>query len=165
MANSLQRTDKEIAELYQRHVKTVYRVCFAYMKNAADADDLMQETFVKLMRQEPRFESAAHEKAWLIRTATNLCKDGLKHWWHKREKLEDFEHLQSGQPPETDTTFDVITGLPDKYKTVIYMYYYEGYSTLEIARALSKPQNTVLSHLREARIILKNKLEGDANHG
>jgi len=165
VAKSLRRTDKEIAELYQHHVKTVYRVCFAYMKNAADADDMVHDTFVQFIRRGPVFESAEHEKAWLIRTSTNLCKNSLKHWWRKRGKIEDFENLPSEGSFEIDETFAVIMGLPDRYKTVIYMYYYEGYSTPEIARALQKPQNTILVHLHEARKILKNKLGGDSDEG
>ncbi|MBO5987690.1 MAG: RNA polymerase sigma factor, partial [Lachnospiraceae bacterium] len=62
------RTEEEITEIYERHMKTVYRVCFAYMKNAAETEDAVQETFFRLIRKDPRFESAEHEKAWLIRT-------------------------------------------------------------------------------------------------
>jgi len=164
MAKSLRRTDKEIAELYERHVETVYRVCFAYMKNAADADDMMQDAFVNLIKRDCVFVSADHERAWLIRTASNLCKNSLRHWWRKRENLEDFAGLQFKQPSEVDETFEVIMSPPDKYKTVIYMHYYEGYTSAEIARALSKPQNTILGHLREARTILKNKLGEDSDH-
>lgn len=74
MSKSLLRTDKEIAEIYKRHSKTVYRVCFAYMKNPADTEDAVQDTFFQLIKSGPAFESEEHEKAWLIRTATNICK-------------------------------------------------------------------------------------------
>ena len=73
MSKSLLRTDKEIAEIYKRHSKTVYRVCFAYMKNPADTEDAVQDTFFQLIKSGPAFESEEHEKAWLIRTATNIC--------------------------------------------------------------------------------------------
>ncbi|MCL2677865.1 MAG: RNA polymerase sigma factor [Clostridiales bacterium] len=163
MAKSLQRTDKEIAELYQRHVKTVYRVCFAYMKNRDDADDMVHDTFVKLIRQGCAFAHEEHEKAWLIRTASNLCKDNLRHWWRKREKFEDCAALPGKDSFEITETFQVIMGLPERYKTVIYMYYYEGYSGQEIAQALSKPLSTIYNHLHEAKTILRNKLGGDSN--
>jgi len=162
-AKSLQRTDKEIAALYERHVKTVFLVCFAHMKNTADADDMMQETFLRLIAGGRAFNDAEHEKAWLIRTAANLCKNSLRHWWHKREKLEDHETLLSKEPFQIDETLEVIMGLPDRYKTAIYMYYYEGYSSVEIARALSKPQSTIRNYLCEARELLKSRLGGVFN--
>lgn len=83
MSKSLLRTDKEIAEIYKRHSKTVYRVCFAYMKNPADTEDAVQDTFFQLIKSGPAFESEEHEKAWLIRTATNICKNVLRHWWRR----------------------------------------------------------------------------------
>jgi len=120
MAKSLQRTDKELAGLYERHVQTVYRVCFAYMKNADDAQDMLQETFVKLMKQSLVFNESEHEKAWLIRTAANLCKDSLKHWWRKRESLRDpgnlqFMNWQSERLFKASETLAVIMGLPSSY--------------------------------------------------
>lgn len=93
MSKSLLRTDKEIAEIYKRHSKTVYRVCFAYMKNPADTEDAVQDTFFQLIKSGPAFESEEHEKAWLIRTATNICKNVLRHWWRRHEIIEDFYNL------------------------------------------------------------------------
>ncbi|MCL2678577.1 MAG: RNA polymerase sigma factor, partial [Clostridiales bacterium] len=154
------RTDKEIAGLYERHVQTVYRVCFAHMGNADDAYDMTHDTFVKLINRGRDFNETEHEKAWLIRTASNLCKDSLWHWWRKREKLEDFEHLQWKEPAPPDETLEVIKSLPERYKTVVIMFYYEGYSSAEIAQALSKPRSTILNHLHEAREILRNQLRG-----
>ena len=75
MAKSLLRTDREIAEIYERHKKTVFRVCFAYMKNTADTEDAVQDTFFQLIKTGKPFESEEHEKAWLIRTATNICRN------------------------------------------------------------------------------------------
>ncbi|MCQ1528321.1 RNA polymerase sigma factor [Lutispora saccharofermentans] len=89
MAKSLLRTNNEVAEIYRRHVNTVYWVCFTYMKNPADTEDAVSETFLNLMKSGSAFESEEHEKSWLIRTATNVCKNLLKHWWRKNENLED----------------------------------------------------------------------------
>ena len=161
MAKPLLRTDKEIAEIYKRHMKTVYRVCFAYMKNPFDTEDAVQDTFYKMIRFEPTFESEEHEKAWLIRTATNICKNNVKHWFRKRADLADYETLLSAENIEIDDTFEVVMGLPDKYKTVVYLYYYEGYTTPEISSILKKPQSTVRNYLYEARGILKKRLGGD----
>ena len=163
MANSLLRTDKEIAELYERHKETIYRVCFAYMKNVMDTEDVIQDTFYKLIMSGAVFENAEHEKAWLIRTAINLCKNALRHWWRKRENIEDYEHLQSNNAFEIDDTFSVVLGLPDKYKAVIYLYYYEGYDSVEISNILEKPQSTIRYYLAGARKILREKLRGEFN--
>ncbi len=163
MAKSLLRTDKEIAEIYSRQVKTVYRVCFAYMKNAADTEDAVSDTFMKMIRSGGGFESEEHEKAWLIRTASNVCKDMLKSWWRKREKLEDYEQRQGSGPVEVDETLQAVMALPEKYKTVVYLYYYEGYNSVEISKILLKPQSTIRNYLCEARNILRERLGSDFN--
>ena len=158
MPRSLLRTDKEIAEIYERHSKTVYRVCFAYMKNPLDTEDAVQETFIRLITKNPRLESEEHEKAWLIMTAANICKDELKHWWRKHENIDDHLDLQAEDMPQTDDVFQAVMQLPNKYKTVIYLYYYEGYNSVEIAKILKKPKSTIRNHLHEARNLLKERL-------
>ena len=105
MSNSLLRTDKEIAEIYMRHCKTVYRVCFAFMKDPADTEDAVQDTFFRLIKSGPAFENEEHEKAWLIRTASNICKNMLRHWWRRRENIDDFHDLQSPKEMETDDVY------------------------------------------------------------
>lgn len=161
MTKSLSRTDKEIAEIYSRHIKTIYRVCFAYMRNSADTEDAVQDTFVKMIRSGASFESEEHEKAWLIRTASNVCKDILKAWWRRRENLEDYEQLYSTGGIEVDDTLKAVMALPDKYKTVVYLYYYEGYTSVEIAEILRKSQSTIRNYLHEARKVLREQLGSD----
>ncbi len=163
MTKSLLRTNKEIAEVYKRQMKTVYRVCFAYMKNPPDTEDAVQDTFYKMIKSGLAFESEEHEKAWLIRTATNVCKNNVKHWFRKHMDLVNYENLLSMEHIEIDDIFEVVMGLPDKYKTVVYLYYYEGYKTPEISNILHKPQSTIRNYLYEARGILKEKLGGDFN--
>lgn len=165
MASSL-RADEEITEIYYRHVDTVYRICFSYMKNAADTEDMVQETFLKLMTHGQQFQSVNHEKAWLIVTAANTCKDELRRW--KRR----LEHLNSQTAPEHitldphDTMLDAILALPAKYKDVVYLHYYEGYLTAEIASMLHRPESTVRNQLSRARKMLKKAhgIGGDDNH-
>ena len=161
MANSLQRTSKEIAEIYERHKDMVYRICFAYMKNISDTEDAVQDSFCNLIKAGAVFSSAEHEKAWLIRAAVNVCKNKLRHWWRKRENLEDHTNLQTNNDFEVDETFGIVMGLPDKYKTVIYLYYYEGYDSVEISEILQKPQSTIRYYLSKARNILHEKLGGE----
>ena len=155
------RTEEELADLYLRHSRTVYRVCFAYLKNPADTEDAVQDTFFQLIRYGPVLESAEHEKAWLIRTATNVCKNMLRHWWRRRESIEDHPDLPGEENFETDDVLRAVLALPEKYKTVVYLRYYEGYTGAEIAEILKKPQSTVRNHLHEARAILRERLGDD----
>lgn len=158
MSGSLLRTDKEIEDIYARHGRTVYRVCYAFFKNPADTEDAVQDTFLRLIRKGPSFESEEHEKAWLIRTATNICINSLKHWWRKREDIDDIADVPTDEAPYTGEVFRAVADLPEKYKTVVYLYYYEGYTGPEIAEMLKKPQSTVRNHLHEARALLKERL-------
>ena len=109
------------------------------------------------------FESEEHEKAWLIRTATNVCKNIVKHWFRKRVDLSDYDNLLSTENIEIDDTFEVVMSLPDKYKAVVYLYYYEGYNSVEIAKNLGKPQSTIRNYLHEARKVLRERIGGDLN--
>ena len=158
---ALQRTGKQITEIYNRQLDTVYRICFSFMKNTADTEDMVQETFLRLIRSGIVFQSEEHEKAWLIVTASNLCKDNLKKWWRKTENIDD-PGLALKQPPfEIDHVLAAVLKLPADQKTAVYMYYYEGYSTADIAAYLRCPQATVRSRLSRARRTLKMKLGGD----
>ena len=157
----LQRTGKEITEIYNRQVDTVYRICFSFMKNTADAEDMVQETFLRLISGNVVFQSEEHEKAWLIVTASNLCRDTLKNWWRKTADIDD-PTLELKQPPfEIDHVLEAILNLPPDQKCAVYMYYYEGYSTADIAGYLRCPHATVRSRLSRARKTLKTKLGGD----
>ena len=163
MGKSLLRTDNEITEIYERQKNTIYRVCFSFLKNKADTEDAVQETFFRLITKSHAFESVDHEKAWLIRTATNVCKDTLRNWWRKRENLDDYENIHSYETVENDNVIDAIMNLREKYKTVVYLYYYEGYNSVEIAKILNKPQSTIRNYLHEARNILREKIGGEIN--
>ncbi len=151
-------TEEEITEIYNRNKLTVYRVCFAYMKNTADTEDAVSDTFINMIKANPCFKSEEHEKAWLIRTAINVCKNVLRHWW--RSKRADLNEAMDAEAPplEMDEVLCAVRELPDKYKSVVYMYYYEGYSTVDIAKMLIRPQSTIRNYLSEARKLLKEKL-------
>ena len=152
---------QNIGEIYERTVSMIYRVVFSYMKNAPDTDDIVSEVFLRLLKTKICFQNTEHEKAWLLRTAINLCKDNLKHWRRKNENIDDYENLESKNPFEIDETLKIVMNLPERYKDAIYLYYYEGYSTEETARILKKPQSTVRNHLHEARKLLKEVLENE----
>ncbi len=163
MKETLRRTDKEITEIYMRHRQTVYRVCYAYMKNPADTEDAVQDTFVQMIRKGPVFENEEHEKAWLIRTAENVCRNVLRNWWRRYEDIDDHYDLQSPDHSEADSLMQAVMALPDKYKTVVYLYYYEGYSSAEIAGMLGRPQSTIRNYMTEARRLLKERSGEDFN--
>lgn len=154
-------TQERITEAYYRHVASVYRVCYSFMKNKPEAEDMVQETFLRLLTSGQTFENNRHEKAWLIVTASNLCKDTLKKWWRKHEDLDDYANILPAADPKEDTVVEAVLNLPPKYKTVVYLYYYEGYATAEIARYLKSPEATVRSRLSRARSILKDQLGGE----
>jgi len=132
-----------------------------FMKNRADTEDMVQNTFIRLMKDKTVFQSVEHEKAWLIRTATNLCKDHLKHWWNRTVGLDDASEVEVEQAVNTDSTLEKVMSLPPKYKTAIYLYYYEGYTTAEIAKILNKNQSTIRGYLLKGRELLKMEMEGD----
>jgi len=148
-------------DIYERRVSMLYRVCLSYVKNPSDAEDIVADVFVKLLKRGLEFKNSEHEKAWLLRTAINLCKDHLKHWWRGRESIDDHTELESEDQLYDDETLRVIMELPERYKAVIYLYYYEGYSSLEIAEILKKPRSTVLNHLHEARKLMKEVLSDE----
>ena len=160
MRSSLLRTDGEITEIYERHFLTVYRVCYAFMRNKPDSEDAVHETFCKLIKSGTPFDSEEHEKAWLIRTATNTCKNALRNSWSKRVSIDDHQNLSACDDYEIDDVFNAIIDLPEKYKSVVFLYYYEGYDSAEISKILNKPKATIRYHLHMARKILKEKLEG-----
>lgn len=156
------RAGREITEMYSRNVDTVYRVCYSFMKNKPEAEDMTQETFLRLLSTEKTFEDSRHEKAWLIVTASNLCKDQLKRHYRQDEDLDDHLDLAGGTEPMDNPVLQAILSLPGDYKAPVYMYYYEGYSTAEIAKFLRCPQATVRTRLSRARKQLKSMLGGDS---
>ncbi|WP_417144298.1 RNA polymerase sigma factor [Raoultibacter massiliensis] len=155
-------TNEDITAIYHRHVATVYRLCFSFLKTAADAEDAVQCVFMKLIRSDKRFESTEHEKAWLIVCASNHCKDVLKSAARsKAGSMPEDVADESSEADGYDETLEAVLALPEKYKDCLYLHYYEGYKTDEIARMTGRPPSTVRSHLSEARALLKETLGGE----
>lgn len=146
---------------YERNYKLVYRLCFTYMKNAAEAEDCTEDVFVKVLSGGYSFSDETHEKKWLTVTAINLCKDRLKHWWRRQvTPIDDAPELSDDGAVLYDETLDIVMKLPEKYKDVIYLHYYMDYKTDEIAAMLKKPPSTVRNHLKEARELLRRQIGG-----
>lgn len=152
----------DFAVFYLRHFKAIYRVCYAFLKNAEDAEDCTEDVFVRAMQANPSLENERHERAWLTTTAMNLCKDRLKHWWRQKvvpldETMED----TLGVSDKGHEVLDAVMALPVKYKEVVWLHYYEGYQTDEIVALLHRPASTVRNQLRDARGKLKEALGGE----
>ena len=159
--NMEESVSQTIEEIYARNVNMIYQVSFSYMRNKADTEDVVEDVFVNLMKTKIVFESAEHEKAWLLRTAINLCKNSLKHWRRRNADIDDYENIQGENPFAPSETLRAVMELPDKYKEVIYLHYYEGYTTAEIAQILKRNHSTIRNHLQEAKKILKGVLENE----
>lgn len=157
---SRKQKQTDILAVYDRHVDTVYRVCFAYMKNAPEAEDMTQETFLRLMTANKVFESVEHEKAWLIVTASNLCKDTLKKWWRRNEDIDDYLNMPTEVREVGSEVLDAVLRLPEDFKCAVYMYYYEGYTTAEIAQHEGCSESAIRSRLSRARKQLQTQLGG-----
>lgn len=152
-------TGEEMATLYRRHVGMVYQLCLMLMKNVPDAEDVTQTVFRKVIEYRKPFRDPEHEKAWLIVTARNECKNQLKHWWRKNRASEEVLEYLTWEQPEDGALWDHILSLPEKYRMVLYLHYYQGYTALETAEILGKNSSTVRTWLVQARGKLKEILE------
>ena len=138
------------------------RLAFTYLKNTADAEDIVQEVFVALIKRVEGFDNDEHEKAWLIRVTVNACRDLLKSAFrNKVVSLDDLVDLPAAQRAEHGAVLEAVLHLPTKYRDVVYLHYYEGYSAAEIGKILRKNVNTVYTLLARARGQLKLTLGGD----
>lgn len=150
--------NEKITATLEKYSDMVRRICFLYLKNSADVDDIFQEVFLKLLQRKTLFISDEHEKAWLIRVTINKCKDVFKSFW--RKNVDPIENMEFAFEDDAEKELlQVVLSLPEKYKDVIYLYYYEGYNVPEMANMLNKNENTIYSHLHRAKSLIKEKLE------
>jgi len=140
----------------------VYRIALMILKYTSEAEDVTQTVFIKLLENGKTFKSDEHIKAWLIVTAKNACKDVLKSSWYSKRDSYDEVVDRPYIPDETAKEFwDIIVHLEDKYKLPLYLFYYEGYKTEEIAKILKIKQATVWTQMRTAKQKLREQLEKD----
>lgn len=164
MAKTALRTEADFEAFYERHWKYVYRLCFTYMKSEADAEECTEDIFLKVLTGDFIFEDETHERKWLTVTAINLCKDRLKSYGRKNVSSiddEDFPEIAAPEKEDHSEVLEAVMNLPPKLKDVIWLYYYEGYQTDEIAKILGRPPSTVRNQMKDARNLLRNILEGD----
>lgn len=154
----------DFEETYQRNVDTVYRICFLHMRNRQETEDCVQEIFLKFYEKPKKFDSIKHEKAWFIVVAKNHCRDILKSSWRtKRVDFDQIEEPMGWDRMEFESVFEELVNLPEKYRTALYLYYYEGYSVREIAEMFSTKESTIQTRLANGRKKLKfelTKMEG-----
>ena len=156
------KSEAEANRAIELYADTVRRICFMHLKNHEDVEDVFQEVFLKYILHDKIFESDAHEKAWLIRVAINACRDMLRSPFRKRVcYIEDIEHEPFYIQENEGELLNCILHLPPKYKNVIYLFYYEGFSAVEIAKIMHRKENTIYTWLDRARKILKEQLGGE----
>lgn len=132
----------------------LFRLCLITLGNASDAEDAVQETFIKYLQKAPEFENAEHEKAWLITVATNKCKDMLR--FKNRHPVVNIEEIKELTKDASDNgILDALMTLPDKFRTVLILYYVEQYPMEEIARMIGKTTSAVKMRLQKGRRLLR----------
>lgn len=153
-------------DLVRRYKDMIFRIAWNYFGNPFDAEDMVQETLMKLYTANPAFESEEHAKHWLIRVTLNLCKNTVRSPWRRRTvSLEEASDLVSFDKPEQSELFQSVMGLPEKYRTVLYLFYYEDLPVREIAQLLRVKESAVTTRLSRARQMLKSELMEAADYG
>jgi len=157
-------SDEQFTKYAQAYMDTIFRVAFNYLKSSTEADDITQNVLFKLYRTNKVFESDMHVKHWLIRVTINECKSALLSPWRRDEPIDDYAATLSFETPEESELFVLVMGLPTKYRVTILLYYFEGYSTEEIAILLRVPKATVRTRMKRAREMLKIKILEAESH-
>lgn len=155
------RGEQETARAMDRYADMVRRLCLIHLKNQADSEDVFQTVFMKYVLSSAVFENEEHEKAWFIRVTINACRDLIRSFFRSRtvplEELIDLPAEESG----TREVLGAVLELPEKYRDVVYLHYFEGYTALEIGNLTKKNVNTVYSLLTRSKKLLREKLGGD----
>ncbi len=139
------------------HSDMVYRLALVYLKDAHDARDCCQNVFMKLYKSTKEFADSEHLKAWLITVTKNECRDFFKSFWRRNVDVTD-EFLACIENEEDRGLLEIVFSLPDKYRDIIYLHYYENYKILEIALMLNLKESNVKVSMMRGRELLKTKL-------
>ncbi len=149
---------EEFAQAVERYGDMVFRVAYSCLKRREDAEDVMQETLLKLYREDKSFDSEDHRRFWLIRVAVNECRKVMR-WYRRVVPLDELPEAAAFDRPEQSELFRAVMDLPAKYRLAIYLYYYEGYSVREVGELTRTRESTVQTRLARAREMLKQKLQ------
>ena len=146
---------KRLVNLY---ADMILRISYQYLKQTYDAEDICQTVFLKYLTANMTFDSMEHEKAWIIRTTINACKDHLKSAWFRRTApLDDAAQVAAPVVPDS-WLLDAMKGLPEKYRLSLYLYYYEEYTAREIAQVMGVSESAVGQYLARGRRKLRTIL-------
>lgn len=152
------KVNDQAVALLDQHGESILRLAYSYLHNQSDAEDILQDTLIQYLRTSPVLESPAHEKAWLLRVAGNLSKNLLRaQGYRQADQLE--ETLVAQEREDLSYVWDAVKALPVPYREAIHLFYYEGYSTAQIAQILDQKESTVRSRLKRGREKLKPLLE------
>mgnify|MGYP002510774826 FL=1 len=147
----------ELAAMYQDNL---FAVAFNICQNTRDAEDVIQDTFVQYYTTKKEFDSEEHIRAWLIRVAVNKAKNVTRTFWRRNKvSIEDFTEMLAFETPKSETLFETVMQLPEKYRIVIHLYYYEDYSVGEIAKILKLSESNVKTRLMRGRAKLREVLK------
>ena len=146
------------ADALDTYGNAILRCAYSYLHNMADAEEVLQDTLLKLLTAAPNFESEEHKKAWLLRVAANLSKNRIE-YNALRTSDELSDKLAEEGREDLSFVWDAVKELPVQFREVIHLHYYEGYSTEEIAKILQRNPSTVRSDLRRGREKLKTILQ------
>ena len=153
-------TDEAFAQAARAYGDTIYRVAYHALNNSHDAEDVMQESLLKLYVEPRELESPDHEKHWLLRVVANECKKLLRSPWRRRtDPLDEAAEAAAFDRPAQSELFRQVMALPPKYRAAVYLHYYEGYSVKEAGELLGAKASTVQTWLMRARGQLKTKLK------
>ena len=151
---------QSVQELFEKYQDNLYIIAFNVCKNAEDAKDVVQDTFIQYYSAKKEFDNEQHIRAWLIRVAINKAKNVNGTFWRKNKiSLEDYMESLVFEAPESEELFETVMHLPEKYRIVIHLFYYEEYSVHEIADILKLSESNVKVRLSRGRSLLKEKLQ------
>jgi RNA polymerase sigma-70 factor (ECF subfamily) len=151
-------TSDNVREALDEYGDMLYRICLVMLRNTADAEDAVEETFIKYMLSSPQFNDDEHEKAWLITVAANKCRDMLRS--RKRHITESDDILRNYSIDRESTgVLEALMEVPEKYRIVLTLHYIEGYKVDEIAEMIGKTSSAVKMRLAKGRELLKEKLK------
>ena len=154
--------NNDLDTLFHTYGDMVYRLALVRTRSVADAEDVVQEVFLRCLKSRPEFLSAEHQKAWLIKVAVNCSKSLTGNAFRRHIVPEEAAGQLAAEDEPTDpTVYDAVMQLPEKYRTAIHLYYYEDYAVKEIAQMMRTSESTVKSWLHRARGMLKEELGGD----
>lgn len=156
------RSEQEVTWAIEQYSDTVRRLCMLHLKNHADTEDIFQTVFLKYALSSVAFKDKEHEKAWFIRVTLNACKDLLKSFFRSRTtSLDDLMERPAELPPDYREVLEAVLSLPQKYRDVVYLHYYEDYTAPQISRMVGKNVNTIYTLLSRAKKMLREKLRGE----